>query len=359
MKIFLSVDMEGICGVVGDKETDPENGGDAYQENCHRMTAEANAAIEGALKAGATEIVVADSHWNFDNLIPEELAEAAKLMRGYPRAFSMVHDLDGSFDALLCVGCHAMAGTPRAIIDHTFSGAIRGVEVNGRVIGETGLNAYVAGEFGVPVVLVTGDTAVAAEAKALLPRVHAVAVKEAITTHAATHLHPQRAHDLIRVEAEKAVREAAEIEPLANEVNDLLGHTDEMVKRARRETGDLAHALKTPLTVIRNEARRVEGEPGAIISEQTAAISGWLDRFLSRARTAATRRVLGARSEVAGNVLRIYATSSEGLLAELIARAAAQGLSVSDATSTPPTRGFRIRPRAPQRSGTCAQMIRP
>ena len=91
----------------------------------------------------------------------------------------------------------------------------------------------------------------------------------------------------------------AEIEPLANEVNDLLGHTDEMVKRARRETGDLAHALKTPLTVIRNEARRVEGEPGAIISEQTAAISGWLDRFLSRARTAATRRVLGARSEVA------------------------------------------------------------
>ncbi len=214
MKIFLSVDMEGICGIVGDKETDPENGGDAYQENRHRMTAEANAAIEGSLKAGATEIVIADSHWNFDNLIAEELHEAARLMRGYPRGFSMVHDLDGSFDAVLCVGYHAMAGTPRAIIDHTFSGAIRSVEVNGRATGETGLNAYLAGEFGVPVVLVTGDSAVTAEARTLLPRVHTVAVKEAVNTHAATHLHPRRACDLIRAEAERAVREASEIEPL-------------------------------------------------------------------------------------------------------------------------------------------------
>lgn len=214
MKVFLSVDMEGICGVVAEKETDPENGGDAYRQNCHRMTAEANAAIEGSLNAGANEIVVADSHWNFDNLVLEELNTAARLLRGYPRAFSMVHDLDGSFDALLCVGYHAMAGTPRAIIDHTFSGAIRSVEVNGRATGETGLNAYVAGEFGVPTVLVTGDTAVCAEAKTLLPRVHTVPVKEAIGTHAANHLHPARACDLIRAEAEKAVREATEDEPL-------------------------------------------------------------------------------------------------------------------------------------------------
>ncbi len=214
MKVFLSVDMEGICCVVSDQETDPVNGGIAYQENRHRMTAEATAAIEGCLKAGADEIVVADSHWNFDNLIPEELHPAARLMRGYPRPFSMVHDLDGSFDALLCVGYHAMAGTPRAIIDHTFSGAIRSVEVAGRETGETGLNAYLAGEFGVPLVLATGDSAVCAEAKTLLPRVHTVAVKEAVNTHAATHLHPARACDLIRVEAEKAVREAAEIEPL-------------------------------------------------------------------------------------------------------------------------------------------------
>jgi D-amino peptidase len=214
VKVFLSVDMEGICGVVGEKETDPENGGEAYRANCHRMTAEANAAIEGCVKAGAKEIIVADSHWNFDNLIPEELNEAATLLRGGPRPFSMVHDLDGSFDAALFVGYHAMAGTPRAIIDHTFTGRIRSVTVNGRAVGETGLNAYVAGEFGVPVVLVTGDTSLVSEAQALLRGVHAVAVKEAINTHAAKHLHPRKACDLIRTEAEKAVREAAEIEPL-------------------------------------------------------------------------------------------------------------------------------------------------
>lgn len=214
MKVFLSVDMEGVCGVVGEKETDPENGGAAYAANCHRMTAEANAAIEGCLKAGADEILVADSHGDFDNLIPEEMHPAATLMRGFPRPFSMVQDLDGSFAAVLCVGYHAMAGTPRAIIDHTFNGAIRSVEVNGRVTGETGLNAYVAGEFGVPIVLVTGDTAVTAEAQALLPGVHTVAVKEALNTHAARHLSPAKACDLIRSEAEKAVREAAEIPPL-------------------------------------------------------------------------------------------------------------------------------------------------
>lgn len=214
MKVFISVDMEGVCGVVGDKETDPENGGEMYRANCRRMTAEANAAIEGSLKAGATDVLVADSHWNFDNLIPEDLNEAAVLIRGSPRPFSMVHDLDASFDAALFVGYHAMAGTPRAIIDHTFTGRIRSVEVNGRTIGETGLNAYVAGEFGVPVVLVTGDSSLAAEARALLPQVHTVSVKEAINTHAARHLHPKKACALIRQEAEKGVRGAAEIEPL-------------------------------------------------------------------------------------------------------------------------------------------------
>jgi D-amino peptidase len=206
--------MEGICGVVSDKETDPETGGEAYRANCRRMTAEANAAIEGCLKAGATEILVADSHWNFDNLIPEELNRAATLLRGVPRPFSMMQDLDDSFDALLCVGYHAMAGTPMAIIDHTFTGRIRAVQVNNRTIGETALNAYFAGHYGVPLVLVTGDTAVCAEAQTFIKGVHTVAVKEAVGVHAAKHLHPEKAQDLIRLEAERAARGAPEIEPL-------------------------------------------------------------------------------------------------------------------------------------------------
>ena len=214
MKVFISVDMEGICGVVAVRETDPEKGGERYQTSRRLMTGEANAAIEGCLKAGAKEVLVADSHWNFDNLLPEELHEAAVLLRGQPRPFSMVHGLDGTFNAAMFVGFHAMAGTPRAIIDHTFTGRIRSVEVNGRAVGETGVNAYLAGHYDVPVVLVTGDSAVAAEAQGLLKGVHTVAVKEAIGASAAKNLHPKRARESIRAEAEKALREAAKIPPL-------------------------------------------------------------------------------------------------------------------------------------------------
>lgn len=115
MKAFISIDMEGICGIVREIETDPKKGGDSYQLSRHLMTQEANAAIEGCMKAGATEVLIADSHWNFDNLIPEELHEAATLLRGTPRGFSMMQDLDASYDAALFVGYHARAGTPRAI----------------------------------------------------------------------------------------------------------------------------------------------------------------------------------------------------------------------------------------------------
>src|SRR3990170_3546029 len=142
MKVFLSVDMEGIGGIVSEIQTDPEKGGAKYEESRRLMTGEANAAIEGSLDAGATDVLVADSHWNFDNLIPEDLHESAVLLRGKPRAFSMVDGLDASFDAAMFVGYHAMAGTPRAILDHTYSGRIRQVAVNGRVVGETALNAY-------------------------------------------------------------------------------------------------------------------------------------------------------------------------------------------------------------------------
>jgi len=215
MKVFLSVDMEGIAGIVNELETDPVKGGQAYQESRRLMTREANAAIEGCLHGGAKEILVADSHWNFDNLIPEELHEAATLLRGHPRAFSMVHDLDATFDAAMFIGYHAKAGTPRAILDHTYTGRIAKVEVNGLEVGETGIMGYLAGHHGVPVVLVTGDAAVAEEAKGLIPGVHVVAVKEAVSATAAKNLHPSRARDRIQHEAEKALRDRAAIRPIA------------------------------------------------------------------------------------------------------------------------------------------------
>src|SRR5207245_5118769 len=124
-------------------------------------------------------ILIVDSHWNFDNLIPEQLHEAATLLRGTPRGFSMVEGLDASADAALFIGYHARAGTPRAILDHTYSGTIAAVRVNGTPVGATGINAYLAGHHGVPVVLVTGDRAVTAEAKALIPNIRTVAVRAA------------------------------------------------------------------------------------------------------------------------------------------------------------------------------------
>ena len=214
MKAFISIDMEGICGIVREIETDPTKGGEAYQQSRRLMTQEGNAAIEGCLKAGATEVLIADSHWNFDNLIPEELHEAATLLRGTPRGFAMMQDLDGSYDAALFIGYHARAGTPRAILDHTYSGRIAAVRVNGTEVGETGINAYLAGHHGVPVVLVTGDWAVTAEAKALSPNVHTVAVKDATGAMSARNLHPKKAREQIRAEATKAVREAKTIPPL-------------------------------------------------------------------------------------------------------------------------------------------------
>src|SRR5207245_6969252 len=120
MKAFISVDMEGNCGCVREIETDPNKGGEAYQQGQQLMTQEANAAIEGCIKAGATEILIADSHWNFDNLIPEQLHEAATLLRGTPRGFSMVEGLDASADAALFIGYHARAGTQGAMLYHTY-----------------------------------------------------------------------------------------------------------------------------------------------------------------------------------------------------------------------------------------------
>ena len=96
MKAFISIDTEGIGGIVRERETDPNKGGESYQQSRRLMTQEGNAAIEGCVKGGATEVLIADSHWNFDNLVPEDLHETATLLRGTPRSFSMVQDLDAS-----------------------------------------------------------------------------------------------------------------------------------------------------------------------------------------------------------------------------------------------------------------------
>src|SRR5437899_8699587 len=202
MRVYISVDMEGIAGVVHESQTDPTTPAFAaeYARFRRLMTAEANAAVEGALAAGATRALVNDSHWFMRNLLAEELHQAAELVSGDPKPRSMMQEIDqpGRFDAALCIGYHARAGTRNAILDHTYADRIHEVRLNGKPVGELGLNAALAGVHGVPCALVSGDSAVATEAKDLLGQgVGTVIVKEAVSRHAAKSVAPAVACQMI------------------------------------------------------------------------------------------------------------------------------------------------------------------
>jgi D-amino peptidase len=203
MQILISVDMEGITGVVSQSHTDPAHA--EYQRLRKLMTGDVNAAIAGAAKAGATTILVNDAHSAMDNILIEELHPAARLLSGAPKPFSMMQGISPDVQAVFLIGYHARAGSAPAIHDHTWSGYIFNVKLNGHLVGEIGLNAALAGHFGVPVVLVTGDQTTTAEATALLGDVETVAVKTALGRTAADCLPPAQTAALIRTAARQAL----------------------------------------------------------------------------------------------------------------------------------------------------------
>lgn len=209
MRVYLSVDMEGVAGVVHEDQTNPidPNCAGEYGRFRRMMTAEANAAVEGALAAGATRVVVNDSHWLMRNLLTEELHPAAELVAGSTKPRSMLEGIDAGFEAACFIGYHAQAGTAHAILDHTYTDRIFQVRLNGKAVGELGLNAALAGQFGVPVALVSGDQALAAECAELLGAgTRTVIVKHAVARHGARSLAPAEACRLIREGVEAAVR---------------------------------------------------------------------------------------------------------------------------------------------------------
>jgi len=209
MRVYISVDMEGIAGVAHEDQTDPIEPRHAGEYNRFRrlMTNEANAAVLGALDAGAAAVLVNDSHWLMRNLLAEELHPAAELLSGGPKRLSMVEGIDGGFDAAMFIGYHARAGTRHATVDHTYTSRVYEARLNGQPVGELGLNAAMAGLHGVPVVLVSGDQALAAEARALLGGdVETVVVKEAVGRFAARSLAPTVACERIRAGAVAALR---------------------------------------------------------------------------------------------------------------------------------------------------------
>ncbi len=211
LKVFISVDMEGVTGVVN--VDDARRSGKDYDYFRQTMTREANAAIEGALAAGATEIIVRDSHGSALNLLPEMLHRSSKLIRDWSGGpMSMMEGIDASYDAAIYVGYHAKAGTPNGVLDHTSSGDVTDISVNGISMPETGYNALMAGYFDVPVVFVAGDKAVCDQARELLGTVETVAVKEGIGA-AALNLHPEVARERIRAGVEKALQNLDDYKP--------------------------------------------------------------------------------------------------------------------------------------------------
>ena len=212
LKVFISVDMEGISGIVHSNQTSRDQ--HDYEKGRALMVGDVNAAIEGALAHGDAEIVVADGHGWMKNIQPEDINEAAVLVRGTPKPLSQLAGIDESFDAALFIGYHSMKGTLHGVLSHTFSGrAINSLKVNGREIGETAMNAAIAGHFGVPLVFVSGDLAVTKEAEALDPNITTVAVKEAVARTAARCIHPKRARELIKRGVKEALEKRDSIRP--------------------------------------------------------------------------------------------------------------------------------------------------
>ena len=211
MKIFLSSDMEGTAGVVEWEQCVGD--GPAAAAGRRLLLDEVNAAIEGAIDGGASEIVVNDSHATMRNLPPDAIAGQASYISGSHKPLYMMQGLDASFDAVLFVSYHGSVGAS-AGLSHTYNPrAVAEARINGTVTGEAGINALVAAHHGVPVVLVTGDRCACEETAALMPGVRAAVVKEHVSRLAAHSLHPSRACQLIRETAQQALSGAATAKP--------------------------------------------------------------------------------------------------------------------------------------------------
>jgi len=210
MKIFISADMEGISGIVASDEVSSAHRD--YAEFRKTMTLEVNAAIEGALEAGATEILVNDSHGGGRNILPELLNPEAILSRGQPLP-SMIAPLDHSFTAAMLVGYHAMRGTECAIMDHTYRSIYNWIKINGREFGELGVAAAYAGFFHVPIAFVSGDDKLVAEAQAFVPEAAAVVTKYATGRHSADCLSPQKVREAIRSTVHDALTHLERMKP--------------------------------------------------------------------------------------------------------------------------------------------------
>jgi len=211
-KIFVSVDMEGIAGVVSNEQLGPP--GFEYERFRQFMTEETNTALAAAREAGATEFVVSDSHGNMQNLLVEKLPKDVLVVRSAPRPLMMMQGLDESFDGVIFIGYHAGTTNLEGVRAHTMSSAtLADVRLNGVSVPEAAFNAAIAGHFGVPVLAITGDDAIVKEARGLLGDVEGAVVKWAYGFHSAKTLTPEAARDVIREKVRAAMARRGSFRP--------------------------------------------------------------------------------------------------------------------------------------------------
>ena len=253
MKIFISFDMEGVAGIVDWAQCRPP--GQPYEEGRALLLGEVNAAIDGALAGGATEVVCNDSHGAMNNLNPADLHGRAAYLAGRHKPWYMMEGLDPSFDAVFFIGYHGSISGEPSVLSHTYNpSVISRVTLNGVECGESGINGLVALGHNVPVALITGDQLTSAEADPFFKQAEQVIVKGSITRFAAAQAHPEQAREMINAAAEAAVRRIGSV-PLPD--IGLPARLD-----VELQTADMAHVATWVKGVERSGTRsvRIEGD---------------------------------------------------------------------------------------------------
>ncbi|MBM4168876.1 MAG: hypothetical protein FJ215_06935 [Ignavibacteria bacterium] len=212
LKVYISVDMEGISGVVTDDQLSPS--GFEYERYREVMTREALAAVRAAKEAGATEILVSDSHGNGENLIVDMFPKEVRVIRSWPRRLSMMAGIDSTFDAVIFIGYHSSIHNQRGVRAHTFSSArIARIAINGVEMTEGAWNAAIAGYFGVPVVMVSGDEYAITELQQAVGNIEGAEVKKSLGYHSANTLTAEAAAELIYQKARKGLERRKDFRP--------------------------------------------------------------------------------------------------------------------------------------------------
>jgi D-amino peptidase len=254
MKLYISVDMEGITGLIDHTQVDSSKHN--YERSRLIMTEEANYVITAAFENGCSEVVVNDSHSKMNNLLIEKLHPETQLITGDVKPYSMVQGLDESFSGAIFVGYHARASM-KGVMTHSMIFGVRHMYINDVAVGELGFNAYVAGFYGVPVIMVAGDDQAALEAESLIPNVTTAVVKEAISRSAAKSLTPAKAGELLKEKTAIALQNIDSVKPLTPPDNPLL--RIEFANYGQAEWANLMPGteIEPGTTIVRYQAKNI------------------------------------------------------------------------------------------------------